>query len=307
MTLETVLLARRVLLPFFPSLLLLLFTTGCSTASPGWLKVGGPLYNVGGMAYVGEDPVRGGEQFIVVHDNKKPGEPHVGLITLRRGKARYQKLRWPAETVAAPVDLESVSGVPDAPGRFLALESSGRLFHLRYAGGDALEVLHVTRLPDVPPGANFEGLCVEKMDGRLVAVWAHRGQGDQPAVLFWGPYDLPDDTLTRQGSAEVRVPYPRGTNARAITDLRVDPGGTVWITSVTDPGDDGPFESAVYSAGTLTDAGGGLYRFHPNLTPTRLWTFPKKVEAIELLPGPGGHVYFGSDDEKQGGWVYRSQ
>jgi hypothetical protein len=38
-----------------------------------------------------------------------------------------------------------------------------------------------------------------------------------------------------------------------------------------------------------------------------LWTFPKKVEAIELVPGPGGHIYFGSDDEKQGGWVCRGQ
>ena len=281
--------------------------TACTPAPAGWLKVGGPLYNIGGMAYAGEDAVRGGEQFIVVHDNKKPDEPHVGLVTLRRSKARYRKLRWPAETAAAPVDLEAVSAVPDAPGRFLALESSGRLFHLRYAGGDVLEVLHVSRLPGAPPGANFEGFCALKMDGRLVAAWAHRGQGDQPAVLFWGGYDLPADTIAAQGSAEIRVPFPGGANARPISDLRVDPGGTVWISSANDPGDDGPFESAVYAAGTLTDAGGGLYRFHPNPTPTRLWTFPKKVEAIELLPGPGGHVYFGSDDEKQGGWVYRGQ
>src|SRR5215217_5702477 len=173
-----------------------LLATACTSEPPGWLKVGGPLYNVGGMAYVGEDAIRGGEQFVVVHDNKKPDEPRVGLVTLRRGKARYQKLRWPRGTAPTPVDLESVSSVPDAPHRFLALESSGRLFHLRYEGGDAVEVLHVTRLPDVPQVANFEGFCVEKIDGRLIAAWAHRGQGDEPAVLFWGTYDLPADTIT---------------------------------------------------------------------------------------------------------------
>ena len=163
----------------------------------------------------------------------------------------------------------------------------------------------MTRLPDVPQGANFEGFCVEKLDGRLDAAWAHRGQGDEPAVLFWGSYDLPDDAITKQGSAEIRVPVPAGTNVRPVSDLRIDPGGTVWITAASDPGDDGPFESAAYAAGTLTDAGGGLYRFHANPLPARLWTFRKKVEAIELVPGSGGHVYFGSDDEKQGGWVYR--
>src|SRR4051812_6011441 len=212
---------------------LLLFATGCGSAPPGWMKVGGPLYNVGGMAYAGEDPGRGGEQFVVVHDNKKPDEPHIGLVTLRGDKARYRKLRWPAGGggAAAPGDLESVTSVPDAPGRFLALESSGRLFHVRYAGGDAVEVLHVTRLPDVSRGANFEGFCVQKIDGRLIAAWAHRGQGDQPAVLSWGAYDLPNDAMTKQGSAEIRVPFPRGKDARPISDLRVDPGGTVWVAS----------------------------------------------------------------------------
>ena len=122
---------------------LLPFLAGAYTAShPGWRHVGGPLYNVSGMAYVGVDPGRGGEQFLVVHDNKKPGEPHAGIVTLRTGKARYTRLRWP-DRAGMPVDLEAISPLPDAPGRFLALESGGRLFHLRYAGGGLLEVLTI--------------------------------------------------------------------------------------------------------------------------------------------------------------------
>ena len=290
-------------------LLCLPLLVGCAADEGSWRKVGGPLYTISGMAYVSEDAEHGGERFFVVHDNKKPDEPHVGVVTLRGSKARYTALHWPTGTagagVAPPVDLEAVTSIPDAPHRFLAMESSGRLFHLRHASGEALEVLHVSRLPPVPPGSNLEAFCVEKIDGRLVALWSHRGDGAQPAVLYWGSYDLPGDAITMQGSAEVVVPYPRGATTRHITDLRLDPGGTVLAGAASDPGDDGPFRSAVYAIGTLSDYGGGTYRFHPNPNPTRLWTFDHKVEAIELLPGAGGHVYFGADVETKGGWVYR--
>src|SRR2546421_7038473 len=103
MTPATVPLKRFPLFQYL-SLLLLAFATGCSSAPPGWMKVGGPLYNIGGMAYAGEDAVRGGGQFLVVHDNKKPDEPHVGLVTLRRGKTRYQKIPRPAGGAPAPAD-----------------------------------------------------------------------------------------------------------------------------------------------------------------------------------------------------------
>ena len=293
-------------LAFLPALSLALLTGACASEQPGWRQAGGPLHNVSGMAYVGIDPERGGEQFLVVHDNKKPAEPHAGIVTLRTGKARYTRLRWP-EAAGVPVDLEAISPVPDAPGRFLALESGGRLFHVRFATGDAFEVLNRSKLPEVPDGANFEGLAVQKLGGRLVIVWGHRGDGKkEPGVLHWGTYDLPDDAVTKQGSASVLVPFPRGKNTRHITDLRIDPGGTVWAGAASDPGDDGPFESAVYAIGALADDGGGNFRFQPNASPTRLWKFRRKVEALELVPGRRGGVYFGSDDEKGGGWVYRA-
>ena len=276
-----------------------LVATACAAPNAGWQRVGGPLYTISGMAYAGADGRRGA-QFVVVHDNKKPDEPHVGALILGNGPVEYRRLRWPAGATA-PVDLESISAIPDAPDRYLALESSGRVFHLRYDGA-RLDVLHVSKLPDVPPGANFEGVSVQKLDGQLVVAWGHRGDGKQPGRLFWGTYDLPADAITRQGAADVFVPYPHGHGTRHLADLRVDPGGIVWVSATSDPGDEGPFNSAVYAIGTLNSTGGTI-GFRPDPSPTRLWVFRHKVEAIELVPGRHGRIYFGSDDEHLGGWV----
>lgn len=279
-----------------------MFAAACASPVGGWQRVGGPLYTVSGMAFTGAEG-RGATPFLVVHDNKKPDEPRVGELAVGAGPPRYRHLRWPAGATL-PVDLESVSGIPDAPGRFLALESSGRLFHLRY-DGRRLDVLHVSKLPDVRPGANLEGLSVQKLGGRLIVVWADRGDGQQPGRVFWGAYDLPADAVAKWGEAEIVVPYPRGGGTRHVADLRVDAGGVVWVSACKDPGDEGPFHSAVYAIGTLlTDA--NAVRFHPNPSPARLWTFGHKVEAIELVPGRRGGVFFGADDEKKGGWVYPS-
>jgi hypothetical protein len=277
--------------------------TACAApAAAGWQRVGGPLYTVSGLAFTGTGG-RGDSRFLVVHDNKEPGEPHLGELTLGAGPLRYRHLRWPrGET--PPVDLESVSAIPDAPGRFLALESRGRLFHLRFDGG-APDVLHVSNLPGVAPGARFEGLSVQKLGGRLIIVWAHRGDGKHPGRIFWGDYNPVEDAVTQQGEAEIVVPYPRGAGTRHVSDLRVDPAGILWVSACKGVGNEGPFHSAVYAIGTLeTDA--DAIRFHINPMPTRLWTFGHKVEAIELVPGRRGGVFFGADDEKKGGWVYQA-
>ncbi len=40
-------------------------------------------------------------------------------------------------------------------------------------------------------------------------------------------------------------------NVRHVSDLKVDPAGVLFIAAATDPGDDGPFQSAVYVAGVF--------------------------------------------------------
>ena len=287
-----------------------LLAAGCATGPrQGWQKVGGPPQNVSGMAFVGTNSSSGAGpvEFLVVHDNKRPDEPHVSSVFFSYATGvSYRRLAWP-ENVAPPVDLESICPLPETPGSFLALTSAGRLLHLRYhgrgAGAEALEVLHESILPGLEQHPNLEGIAVQTFGGKTVAVWAERGDGDKPATLYWGAYDAVADTVTPQGRATVSVPYPSGRNTRHVTDLRLDGGGVVWGTAASDPGDEGPFESAVYALGSIHLEGDRIV-FQPDRAPTRLWTARRKIEAIEFVPGRDGRVYFGSDDESAGGWLY---
>jgi hypothetical protein len=297
----------RRLLALLPCLLPML-TTACSPGTHGWQQVGGPLRNVSGMALEYQEKSKvgpGAVGFLVVHDNKTPDEPHVGVVLFSYQKGvRYRPLLWPMR-VEPPVDLEAVCPVPGTPGSYLALTSRGRLLHLRYGGSrpDLIEVLHESMLPGLEKNPNLEGFAVQSIGGRSVAVWAERGDGDKPATLYWGTYDDVADAVALLGQAEVRVPYPSGANTRHVTDLRIDGAGTVWAAAASDPGDEGPFRSAVYAMGTIHVNGEAVdLRLNPDLAP--LWTFSRKVEAIEFVPGARGRVYFGADDEIAGGWLY---
>jgi hypothetical protein len=289
--------------PILASLALL--ATGCASApsAGGWQKVGGPLRNVSGMALASHVVSPRGaatSQFLVVHDNKGPGEPRVGAVDVGRS-VRYRPIPWPWGG-EPPVDLEAVTAVPGTPGSFLALTSGGRLLHLRYGGG-AIGVLHESQLPELTEAANLEAFAVQRLGGDTVALWADRGDGDTPAVLYWGLYDPVADVVTPQGKREVKVPFPAGSHTRHVSDLKLDPDGTVWGTAASDPGDSGPFEAAFYRLGTVS-VDRGRARFAPLDAPRPLWTTRRKVEALELLPGEAGLVYFGADDESAGGWVY---
>jgi len=278
----------------------------CSSPAKPWLQVGGPLRNVSGMALVNAGEPSSGVAFLVVHDNKAPTEPHVGAVTFgERQGLRYHQLSWPAN-VAPPVDLEAICPIPGQSGSYVALTSAGRLLHLRYDGGAAIDVVHESTLPGLEQRANIEGFALQSLGGRTVAVWAERGDGNKPATLYWGSYDEASDAVTLQGQAPVRVPFPSGHNTRHVTDLRLDGAGVVWAAAASDPGNKGPFVSAVYAIGVLRAEGEAL-KFQPNPQPTRLWTFARKVEALELQSGARGRMFFGSDDEDMGGWLYVGQ
>ena len=98
-------------------------------------------------------------------------------------------------------------------------------------------------------------------------------------------------------SAKVTVPYPTA-NVRQISDLALV-GTRLIASSASDPGANGPFDSAMYRIGSLGfDGVRAVLTMH---TPQSLGTFPgHKMEGI-ACSGTTGLV--GSDDENQGGWV----
>lgn len=160
-------------------------------------------------------------------------------------------------------------------------------------------------------------------DGALIAVWADRGDDGRPSTLRAASFSLPDDeapartggsrtdrahpagegvTFGEVHTARVRAPYPAG-DPRSASDLKITGSGELLVGSATDPGDDGPFDSGVYSAGHVALDGAHTGRIEAAEHPEVLERFPgHKVEALTCLPGSDKAVV-GTDDENAGSSV----
>jgi len=152
----------------------------------------------------------------------------------------------------------------------------------------------------IPKDADFEGFSLQKVDDMLIVAWAERGLTAKPATLFWGKFDLAADAISNVRSAAFRVPYPV-LDVRHISDVKVDAAGGVFVTSASDPGNDGPFSSAMYFAGVLRPAADKSFAFVQRPGFTKLYQFDyHKVEAFDFVPGADGGLVFGTDDENLG-------
>ena len=266
----------------------------------GWQFVRpGILSGPGGMALIEEQGNRA--KFLIVHDNKKPGEARIAYVTLiRDGNPVYAELKWPGE--ALPVDLESLSAIPGQPTLFLAGTSAGAVYVLEVKG-EALAIKGEFPLPEIPEKSNFEGLTVQTFGSRSLMVWGHRGANPELARLHWCDFDIA--TLKPKGAVqkqEIQVPWPAAEGARGISDLKLDRSGTLYLTAAADAGDDGPFQSVLYVGGAFQVTGEATFR---ESNGTRLmWTDQHKIEAFDLVPGKSGGVVFGTDDENLGGYVW---
>jgi hypothetical protein len=282
------------------SLPFMMLLIGASGLAEQWRPVrGGILYGISGMALVSEQS--NSMNFLVVHDNKGKDEGRLAIVTVKeRSQPEYQAIDWPNNT-ALPADLEAITSVPSQANSFMTVTSSGTIYHIQLEpNSKSISVLKVFNLPDIPPGSNFEGFAVQEIDGNLVAVWAHRGQGNDPAKLYWGTLDLASYNITLLGSIALKVPFPNGSDTRHVSDLKIDKGGVVFISSASDPGNDGPFDSAVYVVGFLAMKQDELtLRLTPALVPIYRHNY-HKIEAIELVPGAAGGVIVGTDDENMG-------
>jgi hypothetical protein len=173
---------------------------------------------------------------------------------------------------------------------------------LRVQADGSVELLGMTDLPaaDAP---QLEGFDIQRVEGKLVAVWAGRGDGPTAAALCVGVYDEAAGKPSLAHRVEFRAPWPDQPTVRHISDLRVDPFGVIFVTSSMDPGNDGPFDSALYVAGTVVVADGSPM-LRVNDSPVRLRTDRgRKVEALEFVPELSAGMLLGSDDENFGGAV----
>ncbi|KAB2880412.1 hypothetical protein F9K33_05275 [bacterium] len=267
-----------------------------------WKLVKGTmLCGIGGLALISHAGKQ--TQYIAVHDAKKPGEPRLAIITDEPGKLPiYESIVWPDNN--PPIDAEAISAIPGTENAFVVMASGGKLFHIIFDPlSKTVQVVHTFSLPEIDQGSNYEGLSFLRMNGEVLAVWAHRGQGSVPAKLFWSIFDPSNYTFSSIGSEMLMVPWPV-EGVRHVADLKVGPLGILYIVASSDLGNNGPFESAFYVAGVFRAWNKKIF-FSKNPVMYRIMQFyDHKIEAIEFVPGPGGGVIFGSDDENLGGSIY---
>ena len=285
-------------------LILLFFVRQTADAQTNqWRPVSGARHdNISGMALIAHDGKK--TSFLIINDNKKPEQNHAAVVSVEgRNAPKYTPLKWLGDDIGT--DFEAVSSVPDAPNNFMALTANGRVFHIEINLADnSVKVIKSFDVPQIPKEPDFEGFCLQKINGVLTAIWADRGLDAKPAQLFWSRFDLKTYAFTQVDSTAFKVPYPIG-NTRHISDVKVDRSGAIFITSASDPGNDGPFNSAFYFAGVFNLANLQKITFVQSLILTRLFTFDyHKVEAFEFVPGADGGIVFGTDDENLGSAIY---
>ncbi|MWA14500.1 hypothetical protein [Streptomyces sp. BA2] len=284
----------------------LALSTGLSTAQPEtgrWQQVGDDVKSgISGLTVTS----RSGDDLraLVVRDNKRPGENRIAEVTHRPGRpAEVSAMTWLSG--AEPVDLEAVDAVPGTSDEYVAVASRGLAYHLKLAdAGEAVRVLDIAPLPAIGAGDDFESFTLTSRNGKTAALWADRGAGaDRPATLYAAAFSVNSYGESKFGAvkkATLRAPYPKG-NVRHASDIEVTKSGRILVSSASDAGDDGPFDSAVSDAGKLTVTSTGKVRLSVDRSPELLETFEgHKIEALRCLPG-SGLAALGTDDENAGG------
>ena len=247
-----------------------------------WTQVGsGITEGLSGIA-----PAASG--WVVVRDNKLAGQNRVALLD---NSENVTDLAWPG---TAPKDLEAIDAVPNQSGRYVVVNSAG-VSRLVNIAGTTLTVVKKFKLP-VGTVQN-EAFQLTTIGSTVVAVWGSRGSPTTPGRLYAAVFNPTTATFGTVTNAPVTVPFPT-KKIRHISDAEVL-GGRIVISSASDFGNNGPFDSALYDVGTVgLVAGNAALSLVP---PASLGTYPgHKIEAIACNGAAG---LLGTDDENLGGWV----
>lgn len=277
------LLGRRAALLVAGVLVPLAVLPSASNAATTWTPLGtGMTRGISGLALSSSG-------WVIARDNKVAGQNRIALLS---PTLQVTELGWPG---TAPNDLEALAPVPGTPGRYAAC-TSARVCSVFDVSGTTVTVRRTFTLP--VGGKQNEALAFGRTAaGSTVALWADRGSPTAPGKLHVAFVNVSTWAFGSVATAKVSVPWPTG-NIRHVTDAAlVD--GRIIVTSATDPGTSGPFDSAVYDVGTVgqisTRATLALH------TPTELGRFPgHKVEGLVCAAAPD---LLGTDDEKAGSSV----
>jgi hypothetical protein len=282
------------------SVLLLLFATPLVFAggSMEWHSLGQSKNNgISGIANFDED------RFLVAYDRKKPYEPRLGILTWKNDSTLLlTRLDWCDED-NFPIDLEAIAAIPNHPKQFLLLESKGRVTRIQFDDENACEVTARFDLPTAMPNSNMEGLALHCFEKDCALTWGERGSDKIPGKLSWAKFDVENSQVSQDPSTvlEFHVPYPK-THQRSIADIAIDSNGQVWVSATSDPGDEGPFQSAIYYVGAFTHQKNQIvWQATKKITPAARYDIENvKIEGIVFTPTA---LIMGSEDENLGGKI----
>jgi hypothetical protein len=267
----------------------------------------------GSIGYSGLWPIDK-STFLVVHDVKADcAEPRLGTLTVQSGVTPVYEpieLDWGAEP---PNDLEAVCAVPGTDNEFLLAESGyyngkfGRLFHVRLVRQLERRIVEVKGRIELPKDTeNIEGLaCLASNSKALIILLGERGgsEKDPTGRIRWAPLDLVSYTpikIIDEREFVLPAASPAGKNVRGCADLFIDTAHRIWTVATQDRGDDGPFRSVVYQAGTVDPNAAVPVQMLPSTTAA--WTLDGvKVEGISTSPFEDSPISVATDDERYDG------
>lgn len=276
-----------------------------------------PLGEYSGMAKLGDS------SYVMVSDAKEDSTAiRVGLFQMRESQNYIIPVEVSTWGDIISSDLEAVCPVPGTKDQFFMAESGywnrqfGRVFTLKLSTYDNLawrgEVVNSFR-PFVCPkegetssSQEIEGMCaLSDGTGGFYMFFGLRGGAHKPGQLVIGQLTGQAYTELSRTQFDLHDVLPGGRScAELLLVPQTDGSHLLYSVATTDPGDLGPFSSAVCRIGQVVLSASG-----PQFIPCEPVVLHRldglKVEALNLPPSlvEGADFVIGTDDETYGGIV----
>ena len=255
------------------------------------------------------------EAFLVAHDLRDDED--------ERDEPRLSSVRTPVDTDGieitsltdvefpdVPNDLESIAKLPGRNAALLVESNADgddpdpSIYVATWDDELNVEIAGAVPWPDTPePLVNVEATAVAEVGGADRFLYAERAEGSDTTRIHMTDIEVGEDGSVTFGPewTSVRFTIAQPPEARPASGMVIDGDGTVYVSAAFDPGDLGPFDSAVYEAATLSSEGASGAALTPLRPPVQLGrSNGLKIEALSLVDGQAP-VFFGDDDEDYGG------
>tara|TARA_Y100001970_G_C14092035_1_gene780574 strand:- start:683 stop:1240 length:558 start_codon:yes stop_codon:yes gene_type:complete len=159
------------------------------------------------------------------------------------------------------------------------MESTGKCYEVYIDPIDyRIDVLNTFTLPGLRWNMNLEGLTIYDSSQGLVFIYGDRGSDTRKSKLITVFFNHKKMRFYDMNSYTLDLKEPM-KNKRNIADLSINQNGDIWTSATSDPGNNGPFSTALYDIGKINPAG-KFELIHPDLQKPVMIFKQQKVEAM---------------------------